>query len=151
MASAGGSARRCVMEIGARCFHLQPKKTESLEIAFTAFAKPRMIRAVERAARESDDKPNPPPRWQKQNEGDSWMDRSADESRPSATALAEGASPSYELCFRSVTEPGRAVSFPCDAAGRVDLDALTEQARRDYLFARTVVGHLFDRPAVRAN
>jgi len=85
------------------------------------------------------------------------MDRSADESRlcavgrDSDVAFAEDASPRYELCFRSVAEPGRAVSFPCDAAGRVDLDSLTEQARRDYLFARTVVGHLFDRPAVRTN
>ena len=85
------------------------------------------------------------------------MDRSADESRPgaagcdSATLLAECEVPRYALCFRSVAEPGRAVSFPCDAAGRVDLDALSEHDRRDYLFARVVVGRLFDHPAVLAN
>ena len=145
------------MEIGARCFDLQPKKTESFEIAFTAFAKPRIIRAVEKAVRGDGEQAESHRQVVRQDGGEHWMDRSADESRPGAAvrdgaaALAESASPSYELCFRSVAEPGRAVSFPCDAAGRVDLDALTEQARRDYLFARTVVGHLFARPAVRAN
>jgi len=44
--------------------------------------------------------------------------------------------PAYELRFRSLYSQGRGLSFPCDAAGRVDLDALSEAARKNYLFAR---------------
>lgn len=54
----------------------------------------------------------------------------------------------YELRFRSLTEEGRAFAFPCDAAGHVDLDALSERARIDYFYARTVIGREFAIPAV---
>jgi hypothetical protein len=36
-----------------------------------------------------------------------------------------------------------------DAAGHVDMDALTERARHNYLYARTVVGREFATPAVQ--
>jgi len=38
----------------------------------------------------------------------------------------------FELRFQSLFAAGRALSFPCDAAGRVNLDALSERARRNY-------------------
>jgi len=40
----------------------------------------------------------------------------------------------YELRFRSLFDDGRALAFPCDANGHVDLDALSEQARSNYLY-----------------
>lgn len=55
----------------------------------------------------------------------------------------------YELRFDSLFVEGRAMSFPCDATGRVDLDALSERARCNYLYARAVVGREFSTPAVR--
>lgn len=55
----------------------------------------------------------------------------------------------FELRFQSRLDGGRSLAFPCDAAGRVDMDALSETARRDYLYARTVVGCEFSRPTVR--
>ena len=54
----------------------------------------------------------------------------------------------YELRFQSLFDAGRAYAFPCDAAGHVDLDALSDRARGNYLYARTVVGRDFSMPAV---
>jgi hypothetical protein len=54
----------------------------------------------------------------------------------------------YELRFQSLVEAGRACAFPCDAAGHVDMDALSDTARENYLYARTVVGREFSIPAV---
>ena len=56
----------------------------------------------------------------------------------------------YELRFQSLFNEGRALAFPCDADGRVDMDALSERARHNYLYARTVVGREFATPAVQA-
>jgi len=55
----------------------------------------------------------------------------------------------YELRFQSLSDTGRALAFPCDAVGRVDMDALGSLALNDYLYARTVVGREFLRPCVR--
>lgn len=55
----------------------------------------------------------------------------------------------YELRFQSLFDEGRAYAFPCDAQGHVDLDALSERARHNYLYARTVIGREFAMPAVR--
>jgi len=44
---------------------------------------------------------------------------------------------------------GPALSFPCDDAGRVDLDSLGERARCNYFYARTVIGREFAMPAVQ--
>lgn len=55
----------------------------------------------------------------------------------------------YELRFESMFVEGRGMSFPCDAEGQVDLDALSERARCNYLYARAVVGREFRTPAVR--
>ena len=54
----------------------------------------------------------------------------------------------YELRFRSLFDPGRAYAFPCDASGHVDMDALSEKARENYLYARTVIGRDVSTPAV---
>jgi hypothetical protein len=55
----------------------------------------------------------------------------------------------YELRFESLFDAGRFYAFPCDAAGHVDMDALSETARQKYLYARTVVGYEFSLPRVR--
>ena len=54
----------------------------------------------------------------------------------------------YELRFESLFQAGRALAFPCDAQGGVMLDALSEQARQNYLFARAVVGRDYASPIV---
>ena len=56
----------------------------------------------------------------------------------------------FELRFPSLFNEGRALAFPCDAQGRVNLDAMSERARNNYLFARTVIGRDFAMPFVRA-
>jgi hypothetical protein len=55
----------------------------------------------------------------------------------------------FELRFQSLFHKGRALAFPCDAAGHVELDALSERARCNYFYARTVVGRDFAFPAVQ--
>ena len=54
----------------------------------------------------------------------------------------------YELRFRSLANPGQALRFPCDASGRIDLDAMSEGVRLRYFYARTVIGREFAIPAV---
>jgi len=54
----------------------------------------------------------------------------------------------HELRFESLFKPGRGYTFPCDAAGRVDLRALGERERRGYLHARSLVGRELTTPAV---
>jgi hypothetical protein len=54
----------------------------------------------------------------------------------------------FELRFQSLFDPGRGLCFPCDAQGRVDLDALSDRARQNYLYARAVVGREFAVPRV---
>jgi hypothetical protein len=55
----------------------------------------------------------------------------------------------YELRFQSLFHEGRALAFPCDAAGHVNMDSLTDRARDSYLYARAVIGHEYAMPAVR--
>jgi hypothetical protein len=55
----------------------------------------------------------------------------------------------YELRFQSLFKPGRGYSFHCDASGNVELDALSERARNNYLFARTAIGREFAVPVVQ--
>jgi hypothetical protein len=57
--------------------------------------------------------------------------------------------PHYELRFRSLFNEGRAYAFPCDAAGHVDMDALSDRARQNYFYARTVIGREVAVPAVQ--
>ena len=57
-------------------------------------------------------------------------------------------SSAYELRFRSLFDEGRGYAFPCDAQGRVDMDTLTPRALSNYLYARSVIGREFARPAI---
>jgi hypothetical protein len=66
---------------------------------------------------------------------------------PSPAAHAAGHA-AYLLRFQSLFHPGRALMFPCDPAGRVEMDRLTERARENYLYARAVVGREFATPSV---
>jgi len=54
----------------------------------------------------------------------------------------------FELRFQSRLDADRAIAFPCDAKGRVDMDALSRSALNDYLYARAFVGREFRRPKV---
>jgi len=55
----------------------------------------------------------------------------------------------FQLRFHSLVDMKRAFAFPCDAAGRVDMDALGECDRINYLYARTLVGREVAAPKVR--
>jgi len=61
----------------------------------------------------------------------------------------EGVEKLYELRFQSLFDDGRAYAFPCDAAGHVDMDGLSDMARQNYLYVRAVVGREFSMPAVQ--
>ncbi len=64
------------------------------------------------------------------------------------TSLTSGNRTHYELRFQSLFCDGRGYAFPCDAAGRVDMDSLGERALHNYLFARTVIGRELSMPRV---
>lgn len=53
---------------------------------------------------------------------------------PAPTARA------FHVRYASLFCPGRSLAFPCDATGWVDLQALPEHARDNYLIARALVG-----------
>ena len=55
----------------------------------------------------------------------------------------------FEIRFQSLHRPGCAFAFPCDAQGRIDLDAVSERARENYFFARAMVGRDYAWPQVR--
>jgi len=65
-----------------------------------------------------------------------------------SAAIAERSAPGYVLRFQSLFDEGRAFAFPCDAQGHVDLDALSEKARNNYLYARAVIGREVAMPAI---
>ena len=54
----------------------------------------------------------------------------------------------FEIRFESLFKPGRALAFPCDDHGHVDLDTLPPRARQNYYFARAMVGKDYLPPAV---
>jgi hypothetical protein len=56
----------------------------------------------------------------------------------------------FELRFQSLFRDGHGLAFPCDATGRVDMDALSENARNNYFCARTLIGRDFSLPTLRA-
>ena len=55
----------------------------------------------------------------------------------------------FEVRFQSLFKPGRALSFPCNAQGQVQLDSLSDRARDNYFYARAVVGREFAYPSVQ--
>ena len=64
----------------------------------------------------------------------------------SSIVSAEGTD--YRLSFSPLRVNGRGFAFPCDASGRVDLDALTDAVRNDYLYARAMIGREVGAPSV---
>jgi hypothetical protein len=54
----------------------------------------------------------------------------------------------HELRFRPLLDAGRGYAFPCDAQGKVDLDALCERTRNDYFYARALIGRVYRVPDV---
>ena len=65
-----------------------------------------------------------------------------------AATIAAAPPANWELRFESLFQTGRALAFPCDEKGQVEIDALTERARHNYLYARAVIGREFAMPAV---
>ena len=59
-----------------------------------------------------------------------------------------GSAPRYELRYTGLFDRGHGFAFPCDAAGHVDLDTLSDLVRRNYLYARAVVGREFSIPII---
>ena len=56
----------------------------------------------------------------------------------------------FEIRFQSLFREGRALTFPCDREGHVDLDAISERARNNYLFACATIGREYAMPVVKA-
>lgn len=54
----------------------------------------------------------------------------------------------FELRFQSLYDRGRALTFPCDAKGQVDIDGLSGTARHNLERARTRVGTEWSVPQV---
>ena len=54
----------------------------------------------------------------------------------------------FEIRFRPILEGRTGYSFPCNRHGDVELDALGERARNDYLFARALVGRDLAPPCI---
>jgi hypothetical protein len=62
--------------------------------------------------------------------------------------MNESSTNAHQLCFRSLFHSGRGYAFPCDSAGQVDLDRMSERARNNYFYARAMVGRELSAPAV---
>ena len=56
----------------------------------------------------------------------------------------------YELRYTGLFNRGRGFAFPCDVQGHVDIDRLSDHARVNYLYARTVIGAELAAPIVLA-
>jgi hypothetical protein len=63
----------------------------------------------------------------------------------SSTPTANG----FEIRFQSLFQGGRALVFPCDREGHVDLDTVGERARNNYFFARAAIGLEYAMPVVK--
>lgn len=57
----------------------------------------------------------------------------------------------FGLRFTSLFDPGRGVVVPCDDAGHVDFDALTERQTLVYLDARAMIGREYAYPTVHSS
>ena len=63
-------------------------------------------------------------------------------------ALPAAGLASTELRFVHLGNDLKSLAFPCDAAGRVDLDTLDERRRNQYLFARVLMGRDYAFPVL---
>ncbi|MBU4180078.1 MAG: hypothetical protein A3E51_00905 [Burkholderiales bacterium RIFCSPHIGHO2_12_FULL_67_38] len=64
-------------------------------------------------------------------------------------AACDPAACAYLLRFLSRDGRGQDVTVPCDEAGNVDMNALTEHLRNTYLGARAMVGRDYSCPTVQ--
>ena len=64
------------------------------------------------------------------------------------TQLSPASRSSYALRYDSLHRTGHCLVFPCDANGAIDMDALPDRARMNYLAARAMVGREFAHPVV---
>jgi hypothetical protein len=55
----------------------------------------------------------------------------------------------FELRFQSLFNEGRGFAFACNSSGQVNLDELSERSRRNFLFAKAMVGREFATPSIR--
>ncbi len=69
---------------------------------------------------------------------------------PSTRDARAAAKPALLLRFQSLFDDGRGLAFPCARDGSVDVDALSERARANYLAARARVGREYRWPVVCA-
>lgn len=67
----------------------------------------------------------------------------------SRSATQQAASSAFTLLFRPLFFAGRAFAFPCDPQGHVDMDALSDRARNNYLYARAMMGREVTYPSVQ--
>jgi len=67
---------------------------------------------------------------------------------PSTPSAPSAPSATRQIRFTSLFANGRGLAFPCDAQGRVDMNALSDRARHNYLFARAMVGRDYARPRI---
>jgi hypothetical protein len=56
-----------------------------------------------------------------------------------------------ELRFAHRHDERESLAFPCDAAGRVNMDALDERRRNEYLFARALRGRDYAFPVMASS
>ena len=64
-------------------------------------------------------------------------------------SITEHSSVSFELRFPSLFPESSVLAFPCDPQGRVDLNAVSDRTKNDYLFARAMVGREYAMPIVQ--
>ena len=64
------------------------------------------------------------------------------------TVPSEAGAFAFELRFEPLFQPGRALAFPCDGEGHVDLERCSRDERTSYLFARAMVGREYKAPRV---
>lgn len=62
---------------------------------------------------------------------------------------SDAAPADLELFYGPLRNGHGGMSFPCDAGGVVDLDILSDDDRRNYLYVRVVAGNEFAWPIVR--
>ena len=65
-----------------------------------------------------------------------------------ATVPSAASAVAFELRFEPLFQPGRALAFPCDDEGHVDLERCSKDERTSYLFARAMVGREYKGPRV---
>ena len=56
----------------------------------------------------------------------------------------------FQLRFAPLMDGVGSLAFSCDATGRVDMDALDERTRINYLYARAMVGREFESPVMHS-